>query len=181
MLTSKHPTMTKQLLAYQIMIIREARRCGGNGWLQYDSFFRQQVAGKVNADWSELNTSLYAVTFLAQSSKGGQSCTSCMESDHWQQDCAITYQHPRSPGPEKRPGRQQLEPYSADCGKRHISGTCCFNWNQGECRYPQCRYRHACLHCAGDHPMVRCRSLLRGRDGRQGRELRQQQDGKGIH
>ena len=170
--------MTKQLLAYQTMIIREARRCGGNGWLQaYDSFFRQQVACKVDADWSELNTSLYAVTFLAQSTKGGQGCTSCMEPDHMQQDCAMSYQRPRSPGPEKRSGHQQLEPYSADRGTRRMSGTCCFNWNQGECCYPQCRYRHACLHCAGDHLMVRCRFLLRGRDGKQGRDPRHQQDG----
>ena len=89
------------------MIIREARRCGGNGLL-YDSFFRQQVAGKADADWSELNTSLYVVTFLVQSSKGGQSCTSCMESDHMQQNCTMSCQRPRSPGLEKRSGHQQL-------------------------------------------------------------------------
>ena len=39
-LTGKHPQMIKPLLAYQTMIVREARRCGGNGWLAYDRYFR---------------------------------------------------------------------------------------------------------------------------------------------
>ena len=89
-LTSKYPEMTRQLLAYQTLIVREARRCGGNGWLAYDTYFRQQVAGDPSADWSSLNTSLYAVTFLAQGGRGGQSCTTCMESDHSQHECAIS-------------------------------------------------------------------------------------------
>ena len=135
------------------------------------------MAGKADADWSELNTSLYVVTFPAQSSKGGQSCTSCMESDHMQHDCSMSCQCPRSPGPEKHSGHQQLEPYSAERGKRGMSGTCCCNWNQGECRYPQYRHRHACLHCAGDHPMVRCRFLPRGCDGKEWRDPCHQQDG----
>ena len=105
-LTSKHPEMIKPLLAYQTMIIREARRCGGNGWLAYDTYFRQQVAGDPKADWSCLNTSLYAVTFLAQGAghgKGGQSCTICMESDHTQYDCAVSRHRSRLPAAVKRP------------------------------------------------------------------------------
>ena len=68
-LMSKHPGKRRQPFAYQTMIVWEAIRCGGNGWVHYDSF-QQQVAGKVDADWSELNAFLYAVTFLAQSSRG---------------------------------------------------------------------------------------------------------------
>ena len=176
-LSCKHPNMTKRLLAYQTTIIREARRCGGNGWRQYDSFFRQQVAGNPDAYWSALNTSLYAVTFLAQGGKGGQSCTSCMESDHTQHECAMLSQHPKSPAQAKWATYQPLEPYTKDWGKRRSSGTCCFAWNQGECRFPHCKYRHVCLHCSGDHPMSRCRTLLRDREGRLGRNNRPQEDG----
>ena len=39
--TSKKPEKMRQLLAYQTLIVREARRCGGKGWLAYDSYFRQ--------------------------------------------------------------------------------------------------------------------------------------------
>lgn len=61
-LTSKFPQHTKELLAYQTLIVREARRCGGKDWLAYDTHFRQQVVGNLSADWSKLNQSLYAVT-----------------------------------------------------------------------------------------------------------------------
>ena len=40
---TKYPHRMKELLAYQTLIVREARRCGGRGWLAYDSFFRQQT------------------------------------------------------------------------------------------------------------------------------------------
>ena len=40
---SAFPERVHKLLAYQTLIIREARRCGGKGWLAYDSFFRQQL------------------------------------------------------------------------------------------------------------------------------------------
>jgi hypothetical protein len=43
--TSKFPHRTKEL-AYQTLIVREARRCGGKGWLTYDSYFRQQGGGE---------------------------------------------------------------------------------------------------------------------------------------
>ena len=71
MLTSKHPEMIKPLLAYQTMIVHEARQCGRNGWLAYDTYFWQQIAGDPKSDWSCLNTSLCEVTFLAQDGKGG--------------------------------------------------------------------------------------------------------------
>ena len=101
-LTGKHPEMVKQLFAYQTMMLREARRCGGSGWQTYDSYFRQQVAGNPTADWSSLNTALYAVTFLSQSNKSGTNCTLCMGSDHTSQECAITLHQPRQMLPAKR-------------------------------------------------------------------------------
>jgi hypothetical protein len=42
--TAKHPDRILQLLAYQTMVVREARRCGGRGWQSYDAMFRQQAA-----------------------------------------------------------------------------------------------------------------------------------------
>ena len=74
-LMAKHPEMVKQLFVYQTMMLREARGCGGSGWQTYDSYFRQQVAGNPTADWSRLNTALYAVTFLSQSNRSGTNCT----------------------------------------------------------------------------------------------------------
>ena len=80
----------RQLLAYQTLIVREVCRCSGRGWLAYDSYFRQQVVGDDAADWSKLNQSLYAVTFIAQGDRErGRSCVICLESDHAEEQCAL--------------------------------------------------------------------------------------------
>ena len=80
----------RKLLAYQTLIVREARRCGGKGWLVYDRHFQQQVVGDDEADWSRLKQSLYVVTFIAQGEKEkGQCCLTCLESDHTEEQCAL--------------------------------------------------------------------------------------------
>ena len=155
-LTAKHPEMVKQLFAYHTMMLREAHRCGGSGWQTYDSYFRQQVAGNPTADWSWLNTALYAVTFLSQSNKSGTNCTLCMASDHTSQECAITLHQPRQMLPAKRSLSGSAD---SEKDKRRAVTPCCFALNQGECRYPRCKYRHTCLHCSGDHPMTKCGSV----------------------
>lgn len=37
---SRYPRKSKELLAYQALIISEHRRCGGRGWLLYDTALR---------------------------------------------------------------------------------------------------------------------------------------------
>ena len=61
---SQHLEMVEKLLAYLILIIREARRCGGKGWLSYDSYFWQQMAGDWRGEeWRRLNPFLFSSTF----------------------------------------------------------------------------------------------------------------------
>ena len=84
-----NPEKFQQLLAYQTMLLREARRCGGAGWQTYDTMFRQQVANSLSADWSKLNSSLYAVNFLANQNRRGKTCQYCLETDHLSLDCAF--------------------------------------------------------------------------------------------
>ena len=63
---SRYPERVQKLLAYQILMVREARLCGGKGWLSYDSYFRQQMAGEWRGDeWGRLNPYLFSSTFLA--------------------------------------------------------------------------------------------------------------------
>ena len=73
----------KLLLPYQTMIVGEAKRCGGKGWLAYDSMFPQEAILMSDCDWSKLNNSLYSVlTFLAQQNGRGRTCSHCLETDH---------------------------------------------------------------------------------------------------
>ena len=158
-LTSKYPDRVRQLLAYQTLIVREARRCKGRGWLAYDAYFRQQVVGDDSADWSKLNQSLYAVTFIAQGDhEKGRSCGICLESDHTEEQCALFSSATRS-----APGRREnslsergSETRESAGGRKLSSRMACFSWNQSECRYPACKYRHVCTRCGGDHKVFQC-------------------------
>ncbi len=106
---SKQPGRVGQLLAYQTMIIREARSCGGSGWLVYDTMFRQQVAHAPETDWSKLNNTLYSVTFLAQQTGRGKTCLHCMETDNTAMDCAVA--------PTRSQLRQKATIKSRNCAK----------------------------------------------------------------
>ena len=37
--------------------------------------------------------------------------------------------------------------------------TVCFSWNQGDCSFPYCRYRHACVRCGDDHKIIHSRVI----------------------
>ena len=64
----------RNLLVYARLLIREALRHGGTGWLEYDKIFRQQAAADPSVDWSALNPSLLASTILSARSGHFANC-----------------------------------------------------------------------------------------------------------
>ena len=98
--SAKHADWICQLLAYQTMVVCEARRCDGRGWQSNDAMFQQQVAISPSVDWSKMNNSLYS-TFLQEQTGRGRTCVHCMETDHASQECALApvcvtrYHNPR--------------------------------------------------------------------------------------
>jgi hypothetical protein len=56
---------------YQAMMVTEHRKCG---WLLYDSALRQQVTSLEDANFANINQSLYSTNFLAYGGRG-QFCT----------------------------------------------------------------------------------------------------------
>ena len=76
-LSEKYPQLTKGLWAYQTFIVREARRCGGHGWQEYDLMFRQQATA-TSLKWDTVNSSLYHCNIWGSVSKGS-SCTDGQE------------------------------------------------------------------------------------------------------
>ena len=164
--TSAQPTKSRELLAYQTLIVREARRCGGRGWLAYDTMFRQQAVGNLDMDWSKLNPTLYAVTFLAQSGSG-RNCVLCMESDHSKEDCALA-EGKVGPPFSKTSSSRDAQRSGGDAASRPQKGKArmiCFAWNQGECSFPYCRYRHTCVKCGGEHRIIHCHAWGADREG----------------
>ena len=150
-LSDKFPHLVRQLWAYQTLMVREARRCSGQGWRDYDAMFRQQAGSAEELEWDKLNSSLYAVTFLAQTGRGGRPCRWCQEVDHLSSECALV---PDTQLESKTPPARESRPW------RPKSERICFSWNRGNCRFePYCRFRHVCSvkGCQGDHRATDCR------------------------
>ena len=150
------PEKTQQLLAYQTMLLREARRCGGTGWQTYDTIFRQQVANNSTADWSKLNSSLYAVNFLANQNGRGKTCQHCLETDHLSSECALApVKVDWASSRDSARDDAQTSRSRGERGERRGRGNrICFSWNDGRCAIPYCEYRHICAKCAGEHKAI---------------------------
>ena len=81
--------LARDLMTYGRLILREAQRHGGMGWLEYDRVFRQQAAVESATRWSELNLSLLASTVLSARAGPSTFCTLCQEADHLPAGCAL--------------------------------------------------------------------------------------------
>ena len=157
-LASKYPERVQKLLAYQTLIIREARRCGGKGWLSYDTYFRQQMVGEWRGDeWGRLNPYLFSSTFMALGGPQRLRCSLCLEADHREEDCALA--KTKIPSGIKQSARKESQQDSDSHlgNKKSPRSSVHFTWNQGEYLFPYCKFRHSCVRCGGDHKIIHCR------------------------
>ena len=156
---AKYPQKARELWAYQALMLAEYRKCGGRGWLLYDSAFLQQITDLEAVDFSKVNQGLYATTFLAYGGKG-LFCSRCMASDHSQEDCAL---HPRREVPvvqlqEQRPAGGRRDELQGDARRRRGRRGACYAFNDGRCSLPYCRFEHVCSVCGGEHRKSGCRT-----------------------
>ena len=86
---------TRDQLAYARLIIREALRHGGAGWLDYDRAFRQQAAVDPSLRWNTLLPGLLASMMLGRGTgQGALFCTLCRDVDHTRAQYALLCMHP---------------------------------------------------------------------------------------
>ncbi len=155
-----HPDRVTDMLAYMRLIVREARKYGGNGWLTYDTVFRRNQAGRPNP-WNFLDPSLHMAYIGGQSTQPLIPCHHCNEVDHCSEDCAIAPTvTPTKSVASRNPDRPQ-PPRSA---KRPLAGRypsapkrICISWNRGKCLFPgACSYSHTCATCREEHQAKDC-------------------------
>ena len=79
----------KDQLAYARLIIREAQRHSGSGWLDYDRVFRQQAALDLALKWNSLHPGIQASTLVGQVANAHMLCRLCREPDHSTNQCAL--------------------------------------------------------------------------------------------
>ena len=100
---SKFPHHIKELLAYQMLIVREVRH---RGTVRSLHTHPAQVSRVFKVRGAHFPTN-HEMQFLHPGGKG----SSCMA---------------------------------------------CFAWNQGDCRFPACKYHHVCVRCSGDYRAIHC-------------------------
>lgn len=151
--------VTRERLAYAVLIVREAMRHGGLGWLEYDRLFRQQAALNPSLVWNTIHPSLQATTILSQRQEGslsGTACSICMECDHVAAQCAMAQL-------QQQIIRSQQPRVSSASGSSY---KICSSWNEGACSHPGvCSFRHVCSNCYHpSHPARLCRLPQRARN-----------------
>ena len=164
MAVSTSDPLTRDMLAYSRLIIREALRHGSTGWLQYDRIFRRQVAIDPSLPWNTLQAALQASTILGQPSSAGTFCNICRECDHSQHNCAMgTSSQPVTPTVSTitttttayRPPRRSIR----TARRPETALGICISWNKGTCSYPgTCTFRHVCATCHLGHMARDCPS-----------------------
>ena len=152
--------VTRERLAYAILIIRESLQHGGSGWLEYDRLFRQQAALDPTLQWNMIHSGLQATTVMAQHRWSGTICSICHDCDHSAQSCALAQLQQQSTA---RAQQSTSRAQPSRQGPRPI----CNSWNAGACIYPgSCTYGHLCSKCsATNHPACECRQPPRARSG----------------
>ncbi len=152
----------RDMLAYARLLIREAQRHGGNGWLDYDRVFRQQAAIDHTLRWNSLHPGIQASTLVGCASGPVTFCTLCREPDHTAELCALSYlQSPASllpPTPSTAiPPVTSLRPRVPFKRRPESLAGICVSWNKGRCSFPNfCKYRHVCATCQQYHMARDC-------------------------
>ena len=151
------------MLAYMRLLVREASKHGGHGWLTYDQAFHQNRTG-TNQRWDQLDPSLHISYIVTHGRPVSKPRGNCNEVDHATEECALT---PLVPPPKFSPLQRAVT--ARDIGespptRRTVPGgliqpakRICLSWNKGRCMFPgSCNYQHICTSCREPHPQKDC-------------------------
>ena len=148
-------TFTRDMLAYCRLLIYQAMRHGGRGWIEYDRTFRRQCEIDSNLQWNGLLADLQASTILGQRQSNGTFCSLCREADHTNAQCAL-YSLEHAPPSAGTWSSQQRRPQQPPRRAGQFVPICA-SWNMGPCIYPSsCTYKHVCATCFGKHKSKDC-------------------------
>ena len=153
--------LARDMLAYARLILGEAQRHGGLGWIDYDRAARQLKAIDPLKPWNSLESGLHSAMILGHSSGKTVHCAYCFESDHSSAQCALAFFKSLPATVQMSQGRVSKEvarnrnqmPYHRPESLSRI----CASWNKGTCIFPgTCSYRHICATCRGPHMARDC-------------------------
>ena len=131
---STYPSRWLDTTQYKLLILQTACKFAEPAWLNYDTAFRKDAAASLLADWSKMNLDLDNFHTRASSTVTGQSAPRSTSLPHTSASSNI-------------PPKRSFDPIQY-----------CRSWNDGACSWSlsQCRYRHVCERCDGQHHLANC-------------------------
>ena len=126
--------------------MRAERNYEGKRWVTYDRQFRRQALARKDRIWSVTDPRLYNKAFTGRACSIAR-CSFCLQDDHTATHCP---HNPNGPyfgwflDPTAWPSYippslpQQTRPPAQ-------AQEICRRFNDGRCKYPKCKYRHACM------------------------------------
>ena len=104
-LVSHFPHRWKDLLQYQLLILRTYRQFSGRVWLSYDRAFRENAAATNLTDWSQFNSTLFSFHSAGWSARSSRDFSDRQKESHgavssqiicksWSQCHCVAPQHP---------------------------------------------------------------------------------------
>ena len=128
-LCSTFPHRWRDLTSYKLLILRTYRQFSGFCWLNYDRAFREHAAAVKLTDWSSMNVQLFNYHTAGAQVRSRLSFSNSSASQ-------------------------------AEATGNTFRKIVCHSWNAGRCiaLTPQCRFRHVCSNCSGEHRATSCSS-----------------------
>ena len=93
------PGRVRDMLAYMHLVVCEAHKHGGQGWLTYDSVLQRSHQG-VSTTWDIIDPSLHTAYIACQSNNPRVPCKYYSEADHVPENCALAPAVPQTKQPQ---------------------------------------------------------------------------------
>ena len=171
-MATKSPKMVPELMAYMISILRASQEYESLAWATYDLAYRRQAAATGHKQWSKVNPSLYTVCFTGKARKATR-CDLCLSTAHKTSECSLTMDEDPDVGLRLKAVESAVIAFSGNyqgfTATRGIrSPKVCRLFNEKRCKFRNCKYRHVCRTCQGNHPATDCPSSAKRMEQAQG-------------
>ena len=129
----RDPSQVRDLLAYSSTIIKASQDFEGTPWLEYDVYFRRQIATQKEQRWERIDASIWTLCFTRATPKSASGAG----------------KGGKFPDSEKRQNPYRFNPYPSRV---------CFRWNSySGCQLMNCKFLHSCSRCREtSHTAMEC-------------------------
>ena len=154
-LAQRYPNSLTDLIQYQLLLVKQARKFRYPSWLYYDTEFRKAASSDRSLSWAAVHPQIYALAFTNQGLPTAW-CPICTV-DNGQH----TYDCPNFGGqikPSSKPFTSSWSTPPLKKPRQTVDHCILYNQFDGQCRFgKQCRYPHRCASCGTlGHPMRNC-------------------------